>query len=485
MTSYRILVADDDMDLQEARYKQLLDEPSDFDWQPVGERQEFEATNFDDFDAVLLDINLTKWAEMPLTEAVQRIGNRTPIVLVSGKWEGDEGRVTATRIQEVLAQSKDAHFVQILILNDLIEGNWKPRAEAMRAQLRIAIARHHRRGILQLKDSDSINLLHLSDPQYGDPNTDGWASMAEHEIADYLDQIQPDIHFVAITGDISYQGLPSEYETALSRLEPLLEELLSYRPDWRERVLLVPGNHDVNLRLAAVNGITYDFATRAPTLVDGEANLSGKADFALHPFRDFAWKLTGDPRWREADDLCWVNDAFRHLGVRFYLLNSAGQINCTEPDRASIPIDTVRRLARDKTHSTKLFSIAFSHHGPPDGNDMEVSISNWPDIAKLMQTKGIRLFIHGHGHKRDVFRQAWEKQVPNTKTGQIGTDEFVRAMAPTTHLNGQLRPDGAPRGFNLITLHRNRGKVFKVDVDSHELGNGQPRPLETKEFRFR
>ena len=484
MKTFQILVADDEQELQESIYKRLLDDTPDFQWEPVWNRTEFEATTFENYDAILLDINLTKWDRMSLTDAVRCIGGRAPIVLVSGKWDGDDGKATIARTEEALAQSKDAHFVQILILNDLLDEHWQRRVDVTRAQLRLAIARHHRRGILQLGDSDPVHILHLSDPQYGDPHTDGWASLAEDELAEYIYDIRPDIQFVAITGDISYQGLPTEYDEALNRLRPLLQKLLRRYADWREQVILVPGNHDANLRLAAVDNIRYDFSNRLPKLTNTEPDTDYSAHFALHPFREFAWNLTGDPHWREADDLCWVNDAFRHLGLRFYLLNSAGKINCTYPDRASIPVETVRRLAQDKARSNSLFPIAFSHHGPPDEYKKEVSIANWPDVAKLMQTKGIRMFVHGHGHQRKVIRQAWDELEARKNEGELNDDEFLRIMAPTTHLDNKLRPNGAPRGFNIITLNRTGGVVNKVTVSTYELGNGNPKRCSKDDFYF-
>jgi UDP-2,3-diacylglucosamine pyrophosphatase LpxH len=441
-------------------------------------------THFSDYDAVLLDINLDKWGDMPLTEAVRCIGGSAPIVLVSGKWDGEDGRTTIARTREALSLSKDVHFVQILILNDLAEENGHRRVEATRAQLRLAIARHQRRGMLKLGDNDPVHILHLSDPQYGDPDTDGWAAMTEDEIADLVGKVQPDIHFVAITGDISYQGLPSEYGIALNRLEPMLQELFIGKPDWRERILLVPGNHDVNLRLSAADSIRYDFAHRSPTLICAKDEETGLARYALHPFRDFAWKLTGDPNWREADDLCWINDGFRHLGIRFYLLSSAGDIDCANPDSASIPTRILRQLARDRTRSEKLFSIVFSHHGPPDENEDSESITNWQEVAKFMQNTGIRLFVHGHGHKREAVRQGWEQQQTRNNRGKLGKDEFLRVMAPTTHLNNELRADGASRGFSIITLHRSNGQVERVEIDSYRLGAGSPKSLECEEFRF-
>jgi hypothetical protein len=102
-----------------------------------------------------------------------------------------------------------------------------------------------------------------------------------------------------------------------------------------------------------------------------------------------------------------------------------------------------------------------------------------------MQTKGIRLFVHGHGHQREVIRQAWEG-APGARQngGELSNDEFLRVMAPTTHLGKELRPDGAHRGFNIITLNRNRGMVTSVIVRTYELGSSKPVRSNHEEFQI-
>jgi len=491
MNHFRVLVADDDPNLNRNRYEKLLDleDALDFKWDLIGKREEFERAHFEEFDAVLLDVNLTHWNDMPLAEAVQCIKGRAPIVLASQYW-GDDAKTT-TRIQEVLAQSKEAHFVQILILNDLAEAGSEARIKGIRQQLRLAIARHRRYGVLQLADDEALHILHLSDPQYGDPDTDGWASMTEDEIADFVDKIQPDIHFIAITGDITYQGHSDEFAVASERLETLLGEFLPNRGDWRERILLVPGNHDVNLRLAAADLVDYDFESLKPTVKDTSAKRKDHIRYALQPFRDFAWNLTGDPNWKDAIDLCWINDSFRHLGVRFYLLNSAGAVTCGNPSVAELPQSTLKELARGRSRSDKVFSIAFCHHGPPESQNLEsndseiVSISNWPEVAKFLQTTKTRIFVHGHGHKRDVRRQDWQLSAGEDRKGILSKNEFLRVMAPTTHLGKNLRTDGGRRGFNLISLGRSRGYVESVEIDSYDLNPGSaPTRSGREEFRL-
>jgi len=58
--------------------------------------------------------------------------------------------------------------------------------------------------------------------------------------------------------------------------------------------------------------------------------------------------------------------------------------------------------------------------------------------------------------------------------GQKPQDEFLRVMAPTSHLGSQRRPDGAARGFDLITLERSKRQVQRVKVQTFTLDKGSP-----------
>ncbi|GHU48893.1 hypothetical protein AGMMS50289_25870 [Betaproteobacteria bacterium] len=483
MMRYKVLVADDEPDLFRARYAQLLDNPeNDFEWKMVETRDEFERTNFREYDAVILDINLTHWRNMPLTEAVRKIPQTVPIVFASGKWHID---TTINVIREVLADAKDANFVQILILDDLSADTAPLKIKAVREQLRLAIAKARRYTQLSVEDDDPIHILHLSDPQYGDPDTDGWASLVEEQIARFLYTLCPELHLIAITGDITYQGLPSEFDEARSRIENLLNHVFSTRG--RERLLLVPGNHDVNLRLAAADCIDFDFKSSRPVVRDGACKPTAQRQFALQPFCQFAWDMTGDPRWLDttSENLCWVNESFRHLGLRFVLLNTVSELDCANPGLATLPAKTLQKLLQSPRESERLFSIAVAHHGPSSVPET-VAISNWPDVGNFLYAAGVRMFIHGHGHERRVERLGWDgvptmvEGIPANENDQLTQDEFLRIMAPTSHLAAtspsgvSRRPNGAARGFNLITLQRVQRQVQRVEVQTFTLDKGKP-----------
>ena len=313
MSSFRVYVADDRAAETEATYGRLFGESEEFHWEMAKSKKAFQRADLRAFDAILLDINLDKW-DMALGEAVRFIERSCPIVLVSQLFGEPE---TELRLKEVFSWAKRVNFAQILMLNDLTGDDWESRVHGMREQLRLAIASHRQRGQLDLGVDDQINILHLSDPQYGDPNTDGWATMAEQEVVTRLRAIQPDIHFVAITGDIAFKGDPAEYEIAEKRLRLLLQKLWPDEDDWEERVLLVPGNHDVNLKLAAADQVRV-------VVRDAKIYSSNKPDhatdllrYAFQPFRDFAWRLTGDRRWLDSWICAGLMTVFVILGCDF------------------------------------------------------------------------------------------------------------------------------------------------------------------------
>ena len=117
-----------------------------------------------------------------------------------------------------------------------------------------------------------IRWLHLSDLHIR--QSDSWAqdvvlrSLRDDIAAVCTPEWRPD--FVFVTGDVAFSGDPKEYELA----EKFLREILTITALPAERLLLVPGNHDIQrtveedafagarLRLAGINEVDQ-FLSRA------------------------------------------------------------------------------------------------------------------------------------------------------------------------------------------------------------------------------
>ncbi len=477
MARYRVLVVDDEMTSNENLFKRLFQGDSDFAWEPASTWDECNKDRLRAFDAILLDVNLDHWGKT-LLDAFKIVEEKCPVVLVSQYWP--ETR-THRHISEALAGAKTVNLAGTLALNDLGRDGWEGHAASMLSQLRLVIARHRQQGALDLGESDPIRILHLSDPQYGDPSEDNLAFLVMKEISRYvLGDLRLKIHFIAITGDITYSGQPGEFVTAEEKLKSLVKEILPNREDWRERLLIVPGNHDVDLLLTSADEIQYKFGDLNPIVVTpGSTDISHRR-YGLQAFRDFAWRLSGNPHWRDSNDLLWTNDSFRHLGVRFYMLNSAAVIDSRSPKNYEIPITALDNLVGNHSSDEGLFGMVLAHHGPiATGMNAREAIQNWPQVSKSIQNTPIRMFIHGHGHARlaDVVSLTSEAKFRKVE-GKLDHGEMLRVMAPSTHIKVENEDVNAkpvePRGFNLITLNRSYGKVESVDVDSYELTDGSP-----------
>lgn len=170
------------------------------------------------------------------------------------------------------------------------------------------------------------------------------------------------------------------------------------------------------------------------------------------------------------------------MGLRFYLLNSAAAIHCADPKTARTP--SLESWAGACLKGGKSFGIALSHHGPAGaGTDSIEVLSNWPEVAKHFQICGVRLLLHGHGHARLAERfPLGTSDTPGE--GRLTEEEVLRIMAPTTHLNGKMRPDGAHRGFTIITLRRGNAIVQEAEVSSYKLHEGAPSLIARESFTF-
>jgi predicted MPP superfamily phosphohydrolase len=106
------------------------------------------------------------------------------------------------------------------------------------------------KAVPRIGDDASVTILHVSDTQFGryhrfDPSD----SLAGHLIRDVasLSRIGvPTIDLIVLSGDIAERGKRAEYADALRFVDHLCEELGL----GRERVVVVPGNHDVSWDLS-------------------------------------------------------------------------------------------------------------------------------------------------------------------------------------------------------------------------------------------
>ena len=481
--TFKLMVIDDSPGSREKQYRQVLS-ATNFDPLYVWTRDMFEQNRNLPVDGYIIDIFLEKgdWADTNaaelLRDAIQTAPRPAPVFLVSQFW-ADE------RVLGVLKQvgESSAKVVQYLAWSEFEEAikkgeAGKGRMAALRNKLLFELSHWYCQSGFRPGPGDTIRVLLLADMQFGDPDTDPNATFAEHRIAHALSQEHNLPDLIAIAGDVSYSGRPDQFALAQERIElDLMGPLWGTNniDRYRDRIVIVPGNHDVNLRFSACDNYRFNLTTKrledetvSPTPTSGHSLCHH--GYALEPFRRFARDLTGDKNWEMSQSLSWVDRRFLHCGIRFFVMNSVAGLNSSMPGHASFDESALRGINRSLFHeeSASIFSIALSHHGVrPDGAPhTETEVDNWIPVGRdVFSMHGICLWLYGHYHE---FYTRSLNGAPFHKT------PLWLVQVPTSRISPSAR------GFCVLELHRESGSVSNVQVHHYVFEHGTAQKRHTR-----
>jgi len=298
--------------------------------------------------------------------------------------------------------------------------------------------------------------------------------------------------FVVISGDLTQRAAASEYAKLKRFLEAEIEPLVvGERDAVKTRVVIVPGNHDVDWNaevfdtLALANaksgiaqqwfadgrwrpetqpyrvktgdfGHTSAFEIRAASYHERFASVQAfLTDYyngqLVGPHRPFALV---DPRGTGTGD--WQAHVFPELHVALIGFNS-----CYRNDRywhgAQIHEDAITE-ARDHVdrldHSRSFLRIGVWHHGLESHRSRPDRLT-FENLTALV-TSGIKVGFHGHVHKS------------HAQLHRFITNDFALVSTGTLGAAADDRPDAVANQFSIVDLHRNR---LRVDVyESEGLG---------------
>ncbi len=410
------------------------------------------------------------------TQAIELIGNKGPVFLVSSRWSPE--------VVGWLNNSKDKvkveHFYEwreFIELNDRIAKSEDTNSLFIAINLNIEkeLNKFYARDLTQKKPGDSVTILHISDLQFGDTMTDEDSGLLEFRIPGYLKEQKINIDFLCITGDVTYSGIPSEFDLATKWINKLCSKIFQFE-NYKPRVLLIPGNHDINLLLNSADTVTYSF--KDSKLIFNEANSISNQHhyFGLTPFKEMAYNLTKDTNWFTIDNhLCFVNERFLNWGIRFIHLNSVVEQSHANPALASIPNKFLEKICDCLTpqeNENEVFTVILSHHGPEDFKISNHNSTNrWSGIRNLIENTKTDLFLYGHHHGfsnsyGDNEEGDYIKKTIFHRTATLLLNEKARELDATTRTHTQ------ERGFSIITLDREAGIVRKskdLKIDRYEL----------------
>jgi len=229
---------------------------------------------------------------------------------------------------------------------------------------------------------------------------------------------------VLISGDLINKGQIEHYAVVAK----FLAELAAALGIDRDRVVMIPGNHEVNWELSAWAYGTNPYGPHVEEGAEDGPRNDIKYPYRLLPFKMFfdefyggrlTFALSGDP--------FVVFDKFvEEHKVVLVGFNSVVQTDHTRNrrDLGYIPFDAPRKAARSealKAQGPTCLRVATWHHDLLTGMPPEPGITKYYDeqVRKQLLGSGFRILMHGHSHAAEVY----ETDLINLGAGSIGAAE--------------------------------------------------------------
>lgn len=265
-----------------------------------------------------------------------------------------------------------------------------------------------------------------------------------------IEQLGP-IAFVVISGDVAHTAREEEYHLALWFLEHCIDPLVGGK---RERVIIVPGNHDVDwekpigpdVKGAGLRNKKRNFLEHWETssyrfprndtggLGDGFAIERGQYRLRFENFQHFLdayyGRLPAPHRTfallTESDHSHWSAHVFEAEGIAFYGINT-----CSHTDRFAQGVhlgsDLLGALGKRIKAKPDLIKVGVWHHGlvAERGQRDFLCVK---DLAALLNLQ-LSFGMHGHTHADD-HADAWDRfreRLPILATGAFGSEELPAA----------------------------------------------------------
>lgn len=413
------------------------------------------------YNAAIVDAVLEEnWPDYPISKALNALGNEIPIALLSGRWD-------ITNAEQIDEAWKKPNCRTFLHWRDIDPTGAGQIDYAVRSFVSM-IADKERLDIqLNLNPSDPIRILHISDVQAGgcdEASLKLEAISCADNILEHWKENSPT--FVAFTGDVSEHGNPAQYLSAREWIKYFFARLgLNTLPT--NTLLYVPGNHDVNLRLAAATRIQL-----APDKKDIEKlklSLGNEIlqpdllEYAYAPFLNFLKEITDCPLLTpniNDHSLAWVEHRFRHLGVVFYGMNTAQPANSFGLPGRKVNSNALSRIGEELNKilttpgTNPPLTIGLGHHCPISAS-ADNAVENPEDFEKFFRGRAkTGLFLHGHSHNHDLSYSSNDDL------------RLVLSCASTFTKKEAARPKDSLRGYNLLELSREDNYVKGLKASS-------------------
>lgn len=310
----------------------------------------------ENFHACVLDLHLNEkpWYidEIEYTHVLKHLKGKAPVFMVTNRWKGE----TISQWVVNLINNPEYQVVRFYAWQDLEEiydKKTKPNTEplpsgdfpnpvdideaaqeekiAFQWDIRTQIHLFHKFSAnTQIPPKGEIRILHLANLKFqkGKEKQSNWALRRPEIFAQNILRENTSFELIIISGNITENGSPGEYLEAEIWLRNLVQafNLMGKFVDdqfLRERLILVPGNSDINKSLAGSGRIIYN---PGPTLIsqDNAKYNQEYEKFGLRPFQDFAYRMTRNNLWLDPlNDLNWINNTLFLWGIQIIQLNTS------------------------------------------------------------------------------------------------------------------------------------------------------------------
>ena len=296
--------------------------------------------------------------------------------------------------------------------------------------------------------SKPLTLLHLSDTQFGRNHRFAGTTLPSQNdfdnllirLTDDLQRLQQDyqlrLDLIVVSGDLAEWGMKSEFD----QLEKCLLGLCEFTQLSRERVVLVPGNHDINR-----NACYAYFLDCAADEKQPQAPFWPKWRHYERFFKRFYKNI---PEITFTQKQPWTFYQYPDLKLVVAGLNSTIHESHRDEDHYGWVGEHQLRWFADQLKTYKdqqWFRLAVVHHnlrrGPVADDE---NLRDAEDLHRyLANNDAINLLLHGHTH--DGKRDWLQPNIPILATGSAALDE-------------KTRPNEIPNQYQLIQLWPDRYK---------------------------
>lgn len=282
-----------------------------------------------------------------------------------------------------------------------------------------------------LIDKKNIHSYFTTDPS--DDETDAYLDKIIHDIkSNYADHADYEF-YVLVTGDVTDQGLIEEFKKAEELLNKFIKEL-NIKPN---RVLIVPGDHDVNWDSCktAFQNVTEKEGIKAYDCHDEK----------LKHYKDFVDRFYGDTKYDAKKaivrTLSFDND------ILFLGLNSNFKVG-TKPALGFIPIEKLKEEI-EKINNDKPLICVFHHNFKAEYEEKasgQWDKMNLNQIKELLESNDTRAVFYGNEHTPCSSN---EKQFNLSACGSLGDKKSKARSFKIYRLNNEN--NGIKLEIDLIT----------------------------------